>query len=120
MQTYRFRWRRSSLRGIALTAYLLLWNSILPAQSLPEVQPNETASVIAIRVTRFGPYPTSFTVPSGAVVLSITNTSRTQNDTYSLVIKGQEGKSSQQSLIDLHSSEMSHRDHKLIRALPGS
>jgi len=111
----------------------------------PTVQAGAEAQMgaVSIRISRQGPYPASVTMPPGPFLLFISNRSGTLVDTYSLILKpvltpvaaasvaATEGNpatttssptqtaTAPASLLDLHSSQTSQRDHQLIQLLPG-
>jgi hypothetical protein len=110
--------KRSFARALALG--LLVFVAVVPvvAQLQPvNLQATDQVDAIAIVVTRFGPYPNSFTHPATPFLLSIVNRSGTLEDTFSLV---KNGSTAANSLLDLHSTSVRQRDHQIIKPVAGS
>lgn len=105
--------------GAGLLVALSAWGQL----QAPTVQPGQQLDAIAIRITRFGPWPASVTHNSAPFLLSVVNRSGIFEDTYSLILKPAAASSGNAatpaSLLDLHSTETRQRDHQLIQLLPG-
>lgn len=88
----------------------------------PNLQADDKVDAVNIRITRFGPYPASITHGPGPFLLFISNRSGALADTYSLLLKPGARASSATpatSVLDLHSTPTQHRDHEMIKLLPG-
>lgn len=112
-----------------LTAALLLSLAVLPvaAQLQPvNLQASDQPDAIAIVLTRFGPYPNSFTHAATPFLLSIVNRSGVLEDTFSLISNPSGAPqppvtpADVTSLLDLHSTNTRQRDHQIIKPVPGS
>lgn len=111
-------------------AALLLVLAIAPAgaQQLQPVnlQATDQIDAVAIVLTRFGPYPASFTHPATPFLLSIVNRSGVLEDTISIIYNPSgaanppSSPASVTSLLDLHSTSLRQRDHQIIKPLPGN
>lgn len=103
------------IAGIPLLA-ANLWSQL---QTL-NLQASDKVDAVAIVVTRFGPYPASFSHPAAPFLLSVVNRSGVLEDTFSLIIKpSSETNAQPASLLDLHSTATRQRDHQIIKPLPG-
>ncbi len=114
---------RRALAGALLLFYLccLTPRNTFAQLQTPVVTSATNVGTIAVRVTRFGPYPASFTVPAGPILLYVSNQSGVLLDDYSFVLKSSTPGpiASVASLFDLHSDNTKHRDRAIIQPEPG-
>jgi hypothetical protein len=106
------------------TACVLLLASTLWGQlQSVNLQSTDQVDAVAIVVTRFGPYPASFTHSQAPFLLLVVNRSGILVDTFSLLLNPAgttNPAAAAASLLDLHSTSSRHRDSQLIKALPGN
>jgi hypothetical protein len=114
---------RRSLSAFALGVGLI---AALPAMAQLKpvnLQGSDKPDTVAIRITRFGPYPATVTRQAGPFLLFISNRSGVISDTYSLFLKPAVAVgpvvADVTSLLDLHSLVNKQRDYQMIDLLPG-
>jgi hypothetical protein len=127
----QMKWNRTPKRGfarfVALSGITLVPFAAAVAQLQPvNLQGNDQVDAVAIVLTRFGPYPNSFTHTATPFLLSIVNRSGVLEDTFS-IIRNPSGTpnppalaAALSSLLDLHSTHSRQRDHQIIKPLPGT
>ncbi len=115
------------IRSLVGGLFVLLFFALEPTPAFAQLQPanvlsTDTIDAVAVRVTRFGPYPASIARKQGAFLLYVSNRSGAIVDTYSLLLAPASATSSAAaavSLLDLHSDNTKNHDHELINPLPG-
>jgi hypothetical protein len=99
----------------------LLAGSLWSQLQTVNLQTGDKVDAVAIVVTRFGPYPASFSHPAAPFLLSVVNRSGVLADTFSLILKPSTASdTAAASLLDLRSTANRQRDHQIVKPLPGS
>lgn len=99
----------------------LLAGSLWGQLQTVNLQAADKVDAVAIVVTRFGPYPASFSQPAAPFLLSIVNRSGVLDDTFSLIVKPAAATdAAPTSLLDLRSTPTRQRDHQILKPLPGN